>query len=155
MTLALPKTGTGLAIDIGDGQNIHPKNKQEVGRRLALAALAIAYGKDIPNSGPVYDSMAVEGSSIRLKFKHVNGGLVCKGEKLAGFAIAGEDKNFVWADAKIDGETVVVSSPQVQKPVAVRYAWANNPEVSLYNKADLPASPFRTDDWDGKTKGKL
>jgi sialate O-acetylesterase len=155
MTLALPKTGTGLAIDIGDAQNIHPKNKQELGRRLALAALAIAYGKDIPYSGPVYDSMAIAGSSIRLKFKHVNGGLVCKGEKLAGFAIAGEDKNFVWGDAKIDGETVVVSSPQVQKPVAVRYAWADNPEVSLYNKADLPASPFRTDDWDGKTKGKL
>ena len=91
---------------------------------------------------------------IRLKFKHVNGGLVCKGEKLAGFAIAGEDKKFVWADAKIDGETVVVSSPKVEKPAAVRYAWADNPEVSLYNKAGLPASPFRTDDWDGITKGK-
>ncbi|MGD0091081.1 MAG: sialate O-acetylesterase, partial [Planctomycetota bacterium] len=154
LTLSLPKTGTGLAIDIGEAGNIHPKNKQELGRRLALAALAIAYGKDLPYSGPVYDSMAVEGSSIRLKFKHVNGGLVCKGEKLAGFSIAGEDKKFVWAEAKIDGETVVVSSPEVQKPAAVRYAWANNPEVSLYNKADLPASPFRTDDWDGITKGK-
>jgi len=154
MTLPLPKTGTGLAIDIGDAKDIHPKNKQEVGRRLALSALAIAYGKDIPYSGPLYDSKAVEGSAIRLKFKHVNGGLVCKGEKLAGFAIAGEDKKFVWAEAKIDGETVVVSSPKVEKPVAVRYAWADNPEVSLYNKAALPASPFRTDDWDGITKGK-
>ena len=154
-TLSLPKTGTGLAIDIGDAKDIHPKNKQEVGRRLALAAQAIGYGKDIPYSGPVYDSMTVEGTAIRLKFKHVNGGLVCKGEKLAGFAVAGEDKKFVWAEARIDGETVVVSSPEVQKPVAVRYAWADNPEVSLYNKADLPASPLRTDDWDGKTKGKL
>lgn len=155
LTLSLPKTGTGLAIDIGDAKDIHPKNKQDVGKRLALAALAVAYGKDIPYSGPVYDSMAVEGSAIRLKFKHVNGGLVCKGEKLIGFAIAGEDKKFVWADVKIDGETVVVSSPEVSKPVAVRYGWANNPDVSLYNKADLPASPFRTDDWDGVTKGKL
>lgn len=154
MTLSLPKTGTALAIDIGDARDIHPKNKQEVGRRLALAALAIAYGKDIPFSGPLYDSMTVEGSAIRLKFKHVNGGLVSKGEKLAGFAIAGEDKNFVWADAKLDGEAVVVSSPKVERPVAARYAWANNPEVSLYNKAGLPASPFRTDDWDGVTKGK-
>jgi len=155
MTLSLPKTGTGLAIDIGDAGNIHPKNKQEVGRRLALCALAIAYGKSIPYSGPVYDSMAVEGSAVRLKFKHVNGGLVAKGDKLVGFSIAGEDRKFVWADAKIDGETVVVSSPEVTKPVAVRYGWANNPDCSLYNKADLPASPFRTDDWEGVTKGKL
>ena len=100
-------------------------------------------------SGPVYDSMAVEGSSIRLRFKHVGGGLVAKGgDPLKQFAIAGEDKKFVWADAKIDGDTVVVSSDKVPQPVAVRYAWADNPEgCNLYNKEGLPASPFRTDDW--------
>jgi sialate O-acetylesterase len=153
MALSLPKTGMAVIIDIGEGNDIHPKNKQDVGKRLALAAQAIAYGKDIEFSGPMYDSMAVEGGVIRLKFKHLGGGLVAKGgEELKGFAIAGEDKKWVWAAAKIDGETIVVSSDKVEKPVAVRYAWANNPECNLYNKADLPASPFRTDQWDGVTK---
>jgi sialate O-acetylesterase len=147
MTLSLPKTGMAVIIDIGDAKDIHPKNKQDVGKRLALAAEAGTYGKDVVYSGPMYESMKVEGDKVRLKFKHVGGGLVAKGDKLTGFAIAGEDKKFVWADAKIDGDTVVVSAKDVAKPVAVRYAWADNPECNLYNKADLPAVPLRTDDW--------
>ncbi|HOW18658.1 MAG TPA: hypothetical protein PLC79_06440, partial [Phycisphaerae bacterium] len=93
----------------------------------------------------------VEGDKVRLTFKHVNGGLVARGGELKGFAIAGADRKFVWAEAKIDGDTVVVHSDKVAKPVAVRYAWADNPECNLYNKAGLPASPFRTDDWPGVT----
>ena len=147
MTLSLPKTGMAVIIDIGDADNIHPKNKQDVGKRLALAAEAGTYGKTVVYSGPMYESMKVEGDKVRLKFKHLGGGLVVKGDKLTGFAIAGEDKKFVWADAKIEGDTVVVSAKDVAKPLVVRYAWADNPECNLYNKADLPAVPFRTDDW--------
>jgi len=151
MTLSLPKTGMAVIIDIGEANDIHPKNKQDVGKRLARAALAIAYGKHIPYSGPMYDSMKIEGDAIRLTFKHVDGGLVARGGELKGFAIAGDDRRFVWADAKIDGDTILVRSDKVAKPKAVRYAWADNPECNLYNKADLPASPFRTDDWPGVT----
>ncbi len=151
MTLSLPKTGMAVAADIGDPYDIHPKNKQEVGRRLALAAEAIAYGRRVVYSGPVYDSMTKEDGSIRLKFKDVDGGLVTKGGSLRGFEIAGQDRKFVLAEAKIDGETVVVQSSKVLRPVAVRYAWADNPDCTLYNKAGLPASPFRTDDWPGVT----
>jgi sialate O-acetylesterase len=151
MTLSLPRTGMAVIIDIGEAADIHPKNKQEVGKRLGLAALAIAYGKDIPYSGPMYDSMKVEGDKVRLTFKHVDGGLIAKDGELKGFAIAGADRKFVWADAKIDGDTIVVHSDQVSEPKAVRYAWADNPECNLYNKAGLPASPFRTDDWPGVT----
>ncbi len=154
MTLRLPNTGMAVTIDIGDADDIHPKNKQEVGRRLALNALRLTYGKDVENSGPLYDSMQIEGKRIRLTFTHVDGGLVAKGGgALKGFAIAGADKHFVWADAKIAGNTVVVSSHKVKHPVAVRYAWASNPVCNLYNKAGLPASPFRTDDWRGVTEG--
>lgn len=144
-TLAVTNTGMAVAIDIGDANNIHPKNKQEVGFRLALAARALAYHESIPCSGPIYDSMTIEGSAIRLRFKHTDGGLVAKGDKLIGFSIAGEDNKFVWADAKIDGDAIVVSAPQADKAVAVRYAWADNPPANLYNKAGLPASPFCTD----------
>ena len=152
MTLSLPKTGMAVIIDIGDGKNIHPTNKQDVGKRLALAAEGIAYGKELEFSGPMYDSMAVEGNAIRVKFKHIGGGLEAKGGgALTGFAIAGEDKKWVWATAKIDGESIIVSNEKVEKPVAVRYAWADNPDCNLYNKAGLPASPFRTDSWDGVT----
>jgi sialate O-acetylesterase len=147
MTLSLPKTGMAVIIDIGDAKDIHPKNKQDVGKRLALAAEAGTYGKTVVYSGPMYESMKVEGDKVRLKFKHIGGGLVAKGDKLTGFAVAGEDKKFVWADARIDGDTIVVSAKDVAKPVAVRYAWADNPECNFYNKADLPAVPFRTDDW--------
>lgn len=144
----VPACGLAVAIDIGDAKDIHPKNKQEVGRRLALAAQAIAYGQAIAWSGPWYAGMTIEGSAIRLKFDHLGGGLATSDKaQLTGFAIAGEDRSFVWADAKIDGDSIVVASAAVAKPVAVRYAWANNPACNLVNKAGLPAVPFRTDDW--------
>ena len=147
-TLAVPKTGMAVAVDIGDPHDIHPKNKQEVGRRLALAAQAIAYGKDVVYSGPIYESMAVEGGKVRVHFKHVEGGLMAKGgAALKGFEVAGEDRKFVPAEAAIEGKTIVVWSAQVASPVAVRYAWADDPPCNLYNKANFPASPFRTDDW--------
>jgi sialate O-acetylesterase len=151
MALALPRTGMAVTIDIGEANDIHPKNKQDVGRRLALAALAIGHGRDVVYSGPIYSGMLVEGSRCRVFFKHVGGGLVCKGDALAGFAVAGRDRAFAWATATIDGDTVVVASDKVPEPVAVRYAWADNPTCNLYNKADLPASPFRTDSWPGVT----
>ncbi len=153
MTLSLPNTGQAVIIDIGDADDIHPKNKQDVGKRLALNALALDYGQDIVYSGPVYTSMSIDDNRIKLIFDHVGGGLVAKDGDLSGFAIAGEDKKFVWAEAVIDGNTVVVSSPEVDNPVAVRYAWADNPVCNLYNTEGLPASPFRTDEWDGITKG--
>lgn len=153
LTGAQPNNGQAITIDIGDANDIHPKNKQEVGRRLALVALARTYKKDVPFAGPTYESMTVEGDRVRLKFKHTYGGLVAKGgEPLKGFAVAGEDKKWHWAECKIDGpDGVVVRSNKVSKPVAVRYAWANNPVCNLYNRADLPAVPFRTDDWKGLT----
>jgi sialate O-acetylesterase len=145
----VPHTGLAVIIDVGDANNVHFHDKKPVGERLALIALAQAYGQKIEFSGPVFDSMTVEGNAIRLKFTHVGGGLVAKGGgPLKQFAIAGADQNFVWADAVIDGNTVVVSSKDVPAPVAVRYAWADNPAgCNLSNTADLPASPFRTDDW--------
>jgi sialate O-acetylesterase len=144
----VPRTGLAVAIDIGEAQDIHPKNKQEVGRRLALAARAIAYGQKLEYSGPVYRRMKIEGGTIRLSFEHTEGGLVAKdGERLTGFSIAGEDGRFVWADALIKGKDVLVSSPLIKTPVAVRYGWADNPACNLYNGAGLPASPFRTDDF--------
>lgn len=154
MATRLRGVGMAVAIDIGDALDIHPKNKQEVGRRLALAARAQAYGENISYSGPMYDRYVVEGNSIRLYFDHVDGGLTTPdGETLKGFAIAGLDRKFHWAEARIDGNTVVVSSPDVAMPVAVRYAWADNPVCNLYNGEGLPASPFRTDDWQGITYG--
>jgi sialate O-acetylesterase len=148
----LPACGLTISIDIGEAGDIHPKDKQTVGKRLALAAQAIAYGQKVEWSGPWYKAMTVEGSAIRLTFDHLGGGLVASdGAALTGFAIAGEDRVFVWAEARIDGDRVVVSSPQVAKPVAVRYAWANNPACNLANRAGLPAVPFRTDDWPGVT----
>ncbi len=142
----VPNVGIATAIDIGDQTDIHPKNKQEVGRRLALVAEAKVYGGKGEYSGPVYKSMQVEGRTIRLTFAHLGDGLMAKdGNPLTSFTIAGKDANFVAANARIEGATVVVSSPQVPTPVAVRYAWAGYPETSLYNKAGLPAFPFRTD----------
>jgi sialate O-acetylesterase len=142
-----PNCGLPVAIDIGDAADIHPKNKQEVGRRLALCAPAQTYGRKVEYSGPWYRSMKVSGGSIRPKFDHANGGLTAKGEKLAGFAVAGEDHKFVWADAVIKGREVIVSSASVPQPVAVRYAWDINPVCNLFNQAGLPAVPFRTDDF--------
>ena len=141
--------------DIADLKDIHPANKQEVGRRLALWALANTYGKDVVFSGPLYESMAVEGNKIRIKFKHADGGLAAHGDKpLSHFTIAGEDQKFVPATAEIDGETVVVSSPDVAKPVAVRFGWSDTAEPNLFNKAGLPASPFRTDQFPMVTAGR-
>ena len=147
-SLATPKTGMAVTIDVGDAKNIHPKNKQAVGKRLALAALAVAYGRDLTFSGPMYASMKVEGDAIRLGFTHLAGGLVARGGgKLTGFAIAGADRKFIPAEAVIDGKTVVVRAAGLTNPVAVRYAWANLPTCNLTHTADLPAGPFRTDTW--------
>ena len=134
---------------------MHPRNKQEVGRRLALGALHMAYGKDIVYSGPVYRSMTAKDGKIRLQFTNTGGGLAAKeGKPLAGFAIAGADKKFVWAKAALEGNEVVAWSDAVSQPASVRYAWADNPECTLYNTEGLPALPFRTDDWPGVTMGK-
>jgi sialate O-acetylesterase len=137
--------GLALAIDIGDAKDIHPRNKQEVGRRLALSALAKTYGRRVAWGGPWYRSMRVSGRDIVLSFDHTEGGLVAKDGPLKGFAIAGEDGRFVWADARIEGKKVRVSSPSVAAPRAVRYGWDANPVVNLFNGAGLPAVPFRTD----------
>jgi len=146
MTLSLPKTGMAVTIDIGEGYNVHPKNKQEVGRRLALAALHVAYDRPVVFSGPIYRAMSIENDELRLKFDHVDGGLITKGsDSLEGFEIAAEDHRFVPAEAKIDGDTVVLHNATVSHPVSARYAWLDDPPCNLYNKAGLPASPFRTD----------
>jgi sialate O-acetylesterase len=151
-TLHLENTGMAVIIDRGEVKSIHPKDKQEVGRRLSLIARANAYGEKIPFSGPVYDSYKIEGNSIRIKFQHTDGGLkINKDEILKGFEIAGPDHQFYWASATIDGNDVLVSCRNIENPIAVRFAWAANPVCNLFNGADLPASPFRTDDWQGIT----
>ncbi len=150
----VPHCGLALAIDIGDAADIHPKNKAEVGRRLALCALSETYHQKVECSGPWYKSMKARGNSVRLTFDHVDGGLEARGGELKGFAVAGEDGKFAWAKAFIDGHTVVVSSPAVARPIAVRYGWDINPVCNLYNRAGLPAVPFRTDDWPMLTRDK-
>lgn len=158
--LSLPKTGMATALDVGDEKDIHPKNKIPVAERLALLAKQIAYGQSLIASGPTYDSMKVESGKIRVGFKNTGSGLVIgvppampgaqpapAPATLTGFEIAGDDHKWVPAQATIDGTTVVVSSPEVQNPVAVRYCWADYPPCSLYNKEGLPTYPFRTDDW--------
>ena len=148
VTTRLENTGMAVLIDIGEADDIHPKNKAEVGRRLALNALALTYGKDIPYSGPIYSSYRIEGSSMRIYFDHTDGGLrTLDGKALEGFYLAGADHVFHKAKAAIDGDTVVVSCPEVELPTSVRYGWANNPVCNLYNAAGLPTSPFRTDSW--------
>jgi len=151
MTLREPQTGMAVIIDIGDENDIHPRNKLDVGRRLAAWALAGTYGQKVIPSGPLFDSFSIQGDKVRIKFKYADGLRTIDGSPVKGFAIAGDDRRFFWADARIEGDTVVVSSPQAPRPVAVRYGWADNPVVNLYNKAGLPASPFRTDDWPGVT----
>ena len=152
MALSQPNTAMVVTIDIGEAESIHPKNKQDVGARLCLAALKLAYGRDVLASGPVFDGVQIEGGKARLKFKNVGQGLAVRGDgPLKGFAIAGADRRFVWADARIEGDTIVVTSDRVPQPTAVRYAWADNPICNLFNKDGLPASPFRTDDWPGVT----
>jgi len=147
--LSLPNTGMAVTIDIGDPVNIHPKDKQDVADRLTRIALAKTYGRKMEYSGPMYDSMKVEGNSIRIKLTHVTGGLVAKDGDLKTFVIAGKDGKFVPATARIDQDTLVVSSPDVAEPAAVRYAWDNYPEgANLFNGDGVPAAPFRTDKWE-------
>jgi sialate O-acetylesterase len=150
----VPNSGLAVAIDVGDAVDIHPANKKPVGERLALVALAKEYGKQVSYSGPVYRQSKREGTTIRLSFDHADGGLKVKGEKLGEFAVAGADRKWHWAKARIEGDEVVVSSPEVAQPVAVRYAWQINPVATLVNGAGLPAVPFRTDDWPAVTKGR-
>ena len=165
-TEALSLDGTGMAviIDIGEANDIHPKNKQEVGRRLALAARAKTYGEKVEYMGPMYSGYQIEGNKIRIYFHGTKGGLMASnyaaiasgeknsGEELKGFTIAGPDRQFHWAKARIEGNSVVVWSDEVPMPQAVRYAWADNPIANLYNGIGLPASPFRTDKWNGITR---
>jgi sialate O-acetylesterase len=143
----VPNTCLAVTIDTGDPDNIHAKEKIPVGDRLARCALANYYNQKIAYQGPTLESVKRGRDSITLRFTHTDGGLVAKGGKLAEFSIAGDDQKFVWADARIDGDSIIVSSPQVKNPKQVRYAWQSNPEATLFNGAGLPASPFRTDDW--------
>jgi sialate O-acetylesterase len=151
MTLSVPKTGMAVIIDIGEAKDIHPRNKDDVGYRLSLAALKIAYGKDIVYSGPIFKSMEINGDKAILEFDHTGSGLAVRDKYgyLKSFAVAGSDKKFEWAKATVaPGNKVIVTCDKVKAPVAVRYAWADNPDdANLYNLEGLPASPFRTDDW--------
>jgi sialate O-acetylesterase len=153
-TKTLSNVGMAVITDVGDPKDIHPKKKQPVGARLALAAREIAYGEKIEFSGPLYRSQEIKGDKIVLHFDHVGQGLEAREGELKGFAISGDDKNFVWAKAEIVEDTVAVSSPAVMKPVAVRFGWADCPVLNFWNKNGLPASPFRTDDFPMITAAK-
>jgi sialate O-acetylesterase len=149
---SVPHTCVAVTVDTGDPNNIHPIDKKEVGDRLGLCALAEHYGQKVPYSGPVFSKMErLSGGALKLHFDHTDGGLVVKGEKLGEFAVAGDDRKWHWAEARIEGNTVVVSSKSVPNPKAVRYAWQSNPLATLFNGVGLPAQPFRTDDWPGVT----
>jgi sialate O-acetylesterase len=141
-----PHTALVVTDDLGE-PDVHYTNKEPAAERALKAALTMAYGRTIESSGPVYSDMKIDGDKATLRFTHIAGGLVAKDGAPQGFVIAGDDKKFVFADARIEGESIVVSSPQVPQPVAVRYGWADNPKVNLFNKEGLPASPFRTDSW--------
>ncbi len=147
--LSLNNTGMATIIDIGDANDIHPRNKKDVGYRLWQSARHVAYQEDIVYSGPMYRGHVIDGSKVIVSFNHTGSGLVNKKSEggLPGFALAGSDSVFYWADANIDGDMIVLESEQVENPVAIRYAWADNPETALYNLEGLPAVPFRTDDW--------
>jgi sialate O-acetylesterase len=142
----VPRTAMAVITDVGNETDIHPTQKEPVGARLALAARAIAYGEKVEYSGPVYSSMRIRGNRAILSFTHTDGGLIAKGGELRGFTIAGADGNFASATARIEGKKIVVESVAVPAPVAVRYGWAATPDVNLFNKEGLPATPFRTDD---------
>jgi sialate O-acetylesterase len=146
-TLALPMTGQAVTIDIGDPGDIHPRNKQEVGRRLALIARAKVYDNSVDYTGPVFESATPEDGAVRVRFKHASTGLIARGKPAQSFEVAGADKVFYRATAKLDRDSVLVSAPEVKEPVAVRYAWSNSPEANLFNGAGLPAVPFRSDSW--------
>lgn len=143
-TLSVPNTGMAVTIDIGEKDNVHPRNKQDVGFRLALIALAQTYSKPIEYSGPVFKDMHIDGENVIASFTHCDGGLVAKGGKVSGFDIAGNDGDYLPAEARIVGDTVVISHAAVPNPTAIRYAWADNPACSLSNHAGLPAVPFRS-----------
>lgn len=145
--LSVPNTAMVVAIDLGEWNDIHPDNKKSVGERLALAAFKTAYHENVVHSGPLYQSAAIDGNRIVVSFTNEGGGLITNdGEPLSEFAIAGSDKRFVWAKARIENGKVVVWSDEVPAPRYVRYAWADNPvNPNLYNQEGLPASPFRTD----------
>ena len=146
-SLSVKNTGMAVTTDIGDPNDNHPKNKQEVGRRLSLWALGTVYGQSVPaTSGPLPKDHKIRKSDVVLSFQHTEGGLVARGGALKGFLIAGADQQWKPASATIEGDTVVVSHSSVTEPVSVRYAWDSNPQGNLYNGAGLPASPFRTDD---------
>jgi sialate O-acetylesterase len=165
LALSEPSTGMAVTIDVGQPDNVHFKNKQAVGHRLALIALAKTYGRDNIYSGPIYKSMQKEGERVRIRFDHVDGGLVANNGELTGFTIADSQeeyepitlkpgakpipgiRKFHPAEARIEGDAVLVWSKMVKDPDAVRYAWANCPTANLYNQAGLPAAPFRTDNW--------
>ncbi len=151
MTLSQPSTGMAVAIDIGAADDIHPTNKRDVGLRLARWALADTYGKPVSKSGPLFESAQAEGAALRVRFRDGAGLTTADGRPPRRFALAGADRQWRWAEARIDGDTVLVSSPEVPQPVAVRYAWADNPEATLRNEEGLPASPFRSDGWPGLT----
>jgi len=150
----VPNTCLAVTIDTGEADNIHPKDKAPVGDRLARCALARQYGKNVVYQGPTVDKVEKESAAIRLHFAHADGGLVVKGDKLGQFQIAGADHKWMWADAHISGDYIIVSTSLVQNPVAVRYAWQSNPMATLFNGAGLPAAPFRTDDWKGVTEDR-
>ena len=150
----VPNSGLAVAIDTGEPDNIHPRDKKIVGERLALNALAQHYGKKIPYQGPTFKSVERLPGALKIHFDHVEGGLVVKGDKLGEFSIAGRDHKWYWADARIEGDTIVLSSPMVREPEAARYAWQSFPIATLYNGAGLPAVPFRTDDWPGITEAR-
>jgi len=148
----LPGTGLAVTIDVGDPKDVHPHRKAEVGQPLALWALGSTYQKPTVYAGPLYESMSVDGDKIRIRFSHIGSGLEAKaGAALRGFAVAGANRKFYWAEAEIDGDSVIVSNPSVSAPVAVRYAWGDSPECNLFNREGLPASPFRTDKWTSVT----
>ena len=147
LALALPHTGQALAIDVGDASDIHPRNKQEVGHRLALIARAKTYGEAIEFSGPVLRSARRDGRTWRLRFDHAAAGLIARGGRVTALEVAGADRIFHPATGQIEGDALTVSGDTVNEPVAVRYAWHSDPQANLYNAAGLPAVPFRTDDW--------
>jgi sialate O-acetylesterase len=151
----IPYSGMVVTTDVGNATNIHPIDKQTVGHRLALIARAKTYNENkLVYSGPIYSQMKIKKNRVQLFFDYADSGLVQKGDALKEFEIAGEDQVFYPADAKIDGKIVVVSSSKVKNPTAVRFAWKAVPEPNLFNKENLPASPFRTDDWVNQTAKK-
>ncbi len=147
-----PNSGLAVTVDTGEADNIHPLDKRIVGERLAACALGQRYGEKIPYQGPTFKSMQTMPGALKLRFDHADGGLIVKGDRLGEFSVAGADRKWHWAEAKIEGDTIIVSSTNTPEPVAARYAWQSFPEATLYNGAGFPAVPFRTDDWPGVTQ---